>query len=107
MIVLGINAYHGDASAALLVDGRLVAAAEEERFNRVKHCAGFPRLAVEYCLKVAGARIEDIDHIAIGRSPRAHLLDKVSYALKHPPSVATVTDRLKNLSATILTVLMV
>ena len=55
VIVLGVNAYHGDASAALLVDGQLVAAAEEERFNRLKHCAGFPRLAVEYCLKVAGA----------------------------------------------------
>lgn len=97
MIVLGVNAYHGDASAALLVDGELVAAAEEERFNRIKHCAGFPRLAVEYCLKVAGARVQDVDHIAIGRSPRAHLLDKVKYALANPPSVATVTERLKNL----------
>ena len=54
MLILGINAYHGDASAALLVDGQLVAAAEEERFNRIKHCAGFPRLAIEFCLEAAG-----------------------------------------------------
>lgn len=81
MLILGLNAYHGDASAALLVDGQLVAAAEEERFSRIKHCAGFPRLAVEYCLGAAGARVEDIDHIAIGRDTRAHLGDKLLYAL--------------------------
>ena len=54
MIVLGINAYHGDASAAILVDGELVAAVEEERFTRVKHTAGFPAHAVRYCLQAAG-----------------------------------------------------
>ena len=54
MIILGINAYHGDASAAVLVDGELVAAAEEERFNRIKHAAGFPAHAAHYCSKVAG-----------------------------------------------------
>lgn len=97
MIILGINAYHGDASAAILVDGELVAAAEEERFNRVKHAAGFPRLAVEYCLKAANARIEDVDHIAIGRDPRAHLTDKVIYSLKNRPSLSFVTDRVKNM----------
>ena len=51
--ILGINAYHGDASAALLVDGRLVAAVEEERFNRIKHWAGFPAQSIRYCLEVA------------------------------------------------------
>src|SRR4051812_38586813 len=97
MLILGINAYHGDASAALLVDGQLVAAAEEERFNRVKHCAGFPRLAVEYCLEAAGARVEDIDHIAIGRNPRAHLGDKVLYSLKKRPGISFIADRVKNM----------
>jgi carbamoyltransferase len=97
MIVLGLNAYHGDASAALLVDGELVAAAEEERFNRVKHCAGFPRLAVEYCLASAGARIDDVDHIAIGRNPRAHLPDKLSFAVTNPPSFQMIADRFRNL----------
>ena len=50
MNILGINAFHGDASAALLVDGNLKAALEEERFNRIKHCAGFPSLSVLSCL---------------------------------------------------------
>ena len=54
MIILGINAYHGDSSAALIKDGYLIAAAEEERFTRIKHWAGFPKKAIEYCLQEAG-----------------------------------------------------
>ncbi len=65
--ILGLNAYHGDAAAALVVDGELVAAAEEERFNRVKHCAGFPALAARWCLEAAGLAPADLDHVAIGR----------------------------------------
>lgn len=97
MIVLGVNAYHGDASAALLVDGQLVAAAEEERFNRIKHWAGFPRLSLEYCLREAGARIEDVDHIAFGRNPRAHLLDKIAYSVTNRPPVSVLADRVRNM----------
>ena len=97
VIILGLNAHHGDASAALLVDGCLVAAAEEERFNRIKHCAGFPRLAVEFCLKEAGARIDDIDHIAIGRNPGAHLTDKIAYAITQRPKPRAIADRLANM----------
>src|SRR5438876_10847450 len=96
MLILGINAYHGDASAALLVDGQLVAAAEEERLNRVKHSAGFPRRAIEYCLEAAGARIEDPDHIAIGPNPRAHFADKLLYSLKKPASFRITTVRFRN-----------
>jgi len=84
MIVLGINAYHGDASAAILVDGELVAAVEEERFTRVKHTAGFPAHAVRYCLQAAGVTIQEVDHIAIPRNPRARLVQKVLYAVKLP-----------------------
>ncbi len=97
MIVLGINAYHGDASAAILVDGELRAAVEEERFERVKHWAGFPKRSVEYCLESIGARIEDVDHIAIGRNTRAHLLDKILYVLKKRPSVDFIKDRAQNM----------
>lgn len=97
MIVLGVNAHHGDASAALLVDGELVAAAEEERFNRIKHCAGFPRLAVEYCLRQAGVRIDDVDHLAIGRSPSAHLSDKIAFALTKRPNPKALVDRFANM----------
>ncbi|MDT7896468.1 MAG: hypothetical protein YPKNTGVA_000249 [Candidatus Fervidibacter sp.] len=84
MIVLGINAYHGDASAAILVDGELVAAVEEERFTRVKHTAGFPAHAVRYCLQAAGVTIQEVDHIAIPRNPRARLVQKLLYAVKLP-----------------------
>jgi len=80
MYILGINAYHGDAAAALIKDGRIVAAVEEERFNRVKHCAGFPTEAVRYCLEVAGIRIEDVAHIGISRDPSAHLHKKILFA---------------------------
>jgi len=80
MYILGINAYHGDAAAALIKDGRIVAAAEEERFNRVKHCAGFPAAAVRYCLAAAEIAIEDVDHIGISRDPSAHLHKKILFA---------------------------
>jgi len=80
MYILGINAYHGDAAAALIKDGKLLAAVEEERFNRVKHCAGFPTEAVRYCLKVAGIGLEDIEHIGISRDPSAHLHKKILFA---------------------------
>lgn len=80
MYILGINAYHGDASAAIIKDGELLAAVEEERFNRVKHCAGFPTLAIQYCLQAAGVRIEDVAHIGISRDPSAHLHKKILFA---------------------------
>jgi carbamoyltransferase len=80
MFVLGINAYHGDASAAITRDGELLAAVEEERFNRCKHCAGFPAEAIKYCLDVAGISIEEVEHIGISRDPSAHLHKKILYA---------------------------
>jgi len=80
MYILGINAYHGDAAAALIKDGTIVAAVEEERFNRVKHCAGFPTESIRYCLNTAGVGIEDIEHIGISRDPSAHLHKKVLFA---------------------------
>src|ERR671919_1098292 len=84
MVILGINAYHGDASAALLVDGQLVAAAEEERFNRIKHASGFPANAIRACLKIAGLEAKDIEHVALARDPRARIFKKALYALRIP-----------------------
>lgn len=84
MIILGINAYHGDASAAILVDGRLIACIEEERFNRIKHSAGFPREAVKYCLREAGVSLKEIDYIAIPRDPKSRILRKIYYGIKIP-----------------------
>ena len=84
MNILGINAYHGNASAAIVCDGRLVAAVEEERFNRVKYAAGFPAQAIHYCLKEAGLELKDIDHVAVPRNPYARLGTKLFYAMRMP-----------------------
>jgi len=80
VLVLGINAYHGDAAAAIIRDGQLIAAVEEERFNRCKHCAGFPLESIKYCLRAAGASIEEVEHIGISRDPSAHLHKKILFA---------------------------
>jgi len=80
MYILGINAYHGDAAAAIIKDGKLIAAVEEERFNRFKHCAGFPIESIRYCLKTAGIEISEVAHIGISRDPSAHLHKKVLFA---------------------------
>src|ERR1700716_1859468 len=84
MNILGINAYHGNASAAIVCAGRLIAAVEEERFNRVKYAAGFPAQAIRYCLKEAGLTLADIDHVAVPRDPYARLGTKLFYALRMP-----------------------
>ncbi|HVG21312.1 MAG TPA: carbamoyltransferase C-terminal domain-containing protein [Blastocatellia bacterium] len=93
MYILGINAYHGDASAALIHDGRLVAAAEEERFNRVKHCAGFPTESVRYCLKAAGIPIQAVGHVGISRDPSAHLHKKILFAATKAAKSISGLDR--------------
>jgi carbamoyltransferase len=94
--ILGLNAYHGDAAAALLIDGELVAAAEEERFNRVKHCAGFPELAAAWCLADAGLTAADLDHVAVSRDPKANLGRKLLRTIRHGASARYLKARLEN-----------
>src|SRR5207245_162561 len=96
MIILGINAFHADSSAALVNDGVLIAAAEEERFRRVKHWAGFPSQSIAYCLRNAGLRLRDVDHIAVNMDNRAHRMRKVGYVLGHSPNMRLVLARLRN-----------
>ncbi len=96
MIILGLNAYHGDSAACIIVDGKLVAAAEEERFVRIKHWAGLPIESVRYCLESGGFSLEDVDHIAINRNPRANFLKKALFAFRKRHSLSLVSDRLKN-----------
>src|SRR5215510_5900028 len=98
MYILGINAYHGDAAAAIVCDGRLIAAAEEERFNRFKHSAGFPEQAIRYCLQEAGIGVEDLDHVGISRDPSAHLHKKILFAATRVATIARsqIKDRLGN-----------
>jgi carbamoyltransferase len=95
-IVLGINAYHGDSAACIVVDGRLVAAAEEERFRRIKHWAGFPTEAVRYCLAEAGVQLGSVAHVALNSDPRANLPRKVMFALRQRPSAKLILDRIRN-----------
>lgn len=82
MIILGLNAYHGDAAACLIKDGEVVAACEEERFRRIKHCAGFPSSAIRACLNQMGISIDDVDAIAISKNPKANLSKKLLYAVR-------------------------
>ena len=94
--ILGINAYHGDASACLVKDGELIAAAEEERFRRVKHWAGFPTESIRYCLHEGGIAIKQVDHIAVNRKPKANLLKKIMLTLSKKPSISSIKDRVSN-----------
>ena len=84
MIILGVNAYHANAAAAIIVDGRLIAAVEEERLNRVKYAAGLPARAIQFCLDRAGVKLTEVDHIAIPRDPYARLGTKLRFAVRMP-----------------------
>jgi carbamoyltransferase len=94
--ILGVNAYHAGASACLIRDGQLVAAAEEERFKRIKYWAGFPTEAVRYCLNEARISAYDLDHVGISRDPNANLHKKVLFAVARRPSFGLIRDRLAN-----------
>lgn len=96
MNILGLNAYHGDVSAALVRDGQLVAAVEEERYRRIKHVAGFPAEAMRACLDMGGIRASDVDVFAVSRDPKAHLLRKAWFLLRHRPK-GTVASRARNM----------
>jgi carbamoyltransferase len=87
MLILGLNMFHADASAAILQDGEVVFAIAEERLNRAKHYGGFPALAVKACLDSTGAKITDIDHVAVGQDSDANLARKVQYALANPAKI--------------------
>lgn len=99
--ILGINAYHGDASAALVIDGELVAAVEEERFNRIKHWAGFPAESIQWCLEAGGVKPEALDHVAISFDPRANFGKRLAFVARHRPSPRAILDRLKRQGKTL------
>jgi carbamoyltransferase len=99
--ILGINAYHGDASASLLIDGRLVAAVEEERFNRIKHWAGFPAESIRWCLEQGGVQAEKLDHVAISFDPQANIGKRLAFVVRNRPSLKAIVDRLKRQGKTL------
>jgi len=97
MYILGINAFHPNSSACLIKDGKLVAAVEEERFRRIKHCAGFPKHAIQYCLKEADIGIQDLDYITLNRDVKANFYKKAIFVLTKRPSFDLIKNRLLNL----------
>lgn len=96
MYILGINAFHGDSSACLIQDGKILAAAEEERFRRIKHWAGFPSQAIAYCLKQAGIDLSELDHLAINQDSKANLGKKLTYTIIKHPDLSFMLDRIRN-----------
>jgi carbamoyltransferase len=97
MTILGLNAYHGDSAACLIVDGRLVAAVEEERFRRIKHWAGLPTEAIDYCLREGGISLRDVDHIAINRKPGVNNWRRLAFVLTHRPDPRLMLQKLRNI----------
>ena len=95
MLILGLNAYNADASAAILTNGELTAAVEEERFTRIKHSAGFPYQGVKFCVDSTNYGAQDLSHIAICRNPKAHFWEKVLFTILNRPNPVGVIDRLK------------
>ena len=95
-LILGINAFHADAAAALIRDGRILGAAEEERFRRIKHWAGFPSEAIAWCLADAGVDLADVDHIAINSLPGAHRWRKLLYTAASRPDPRFLLARWRN-----------
>ncbi len=95
MYILGLNAYHWDSSACLLKDGKVVAASEEERFNRIKHWSGLPVKAIAFCLQSEGISLTDIDYISIGHDPKANIGKKITYAITNLIAPDFILRRLK------------
>ena len=94
--ILGINAFHGDSAAALVIDGRLAVAIEEERIRRIKHWAGFPSEAIAGCLAEADLSINDLDIVAINQDSNAHRWKKVRYMLLNRPDPRFILERIRN-----------
>jgi carbamoyltransferase len=97
MTILGLNAYHGDSAACLFLDGKLIAAAEEERFRRIKHWAGLPTRAIDYCLREGGLTISEIDHIAVNRKPGVNNLRRLLFVLRHRPDPRLMWQKVRNI----------
>jgi carbamoyltransferase len=98
MYILGLNVYHGDSSACLLKDGKIICAFEEERFTRQKHWAGFPKNAIQACLDESSIDFSDINHITVSRDPNFNFAKKVKYLFSRPLSIFNFSNRIKNRS---------
>ncbi len=97
MLVLGLNAYHADSAACLFRDGKIVAAAEEERFRRIKHWAGLPTQAIDYCLREGNISLGDIEHVAINRQPGVNNWRRLQFVLTHLPDPRLMWQKIRNI----------
>ncbi len=97
MIVLGLNAYHADSAACIFKDSKLIAAAEEERFRRIKHWAGLPTQAIDYCLQEAGAALQDVEHIAVNRKPGVNNWRRLAFVATHMPDPRLMLQKARNI----------
>ena len=96
-LILGLNAYHADSAACIMKDGCLVAAAEEERFRRIKHWAGLPTQAIDFCLREVGAKLGDVDHIALNRRPGVNNWRRLGFVLTRFPDPRLVLQKIRNI----------
>lgn len=90
MYILGINAFHADSSAALIKNGEVIFATEEERFTRKKHWAGLPIQSIKFCLDAEKINIKDVSTICIGRDPKAKIFNKIKYIFSDPKSALSM-----------------
>ena len=97
MKILGINSFHADSSACIIIDGKIIAAAEEERFNRIKHYKGFPVLSINFCLNYCGIKIEDIDFIAVNHNSYYNLNKKIYFGILYLLNISFWYSKLINL----------
>src|SRR5437588_8707329 len=97
MNILGLNAFYGDSAACLFIDGKLIAAAEEERFRRIKHWAGLPTQAINYVLAEGRLSLADLDHIAVNRKSGINNLRRLGFVLTHWPHPKLMAQKIKNI----------
>lgn len=95
MIILGINCFHADSAAALVINGELRAAVEEERFRRIKHWSGFPSEAIKYCLEQAGCSLHELDVVAVNTDPTASLWRRLAFAVTGAPRLSLIREKLR------------
>ena len=92
--ILGVNSFHADASVALIKDGKIILAAEEERFNRIKHSAGFPKNAIKWCIAESGISLKDLSHIAIKLHLRQFFI-RTFFTIKNKPDLKFILEKTK------------
>ena len=97
MYILGLNAFHGDCSACLFKDDKLLVAIEEERLTRIKHTAGFPVNSIKFCLDYERIKLKDIELVAVNRNPNQRIVNKIIYAIKNAFNLKKLSNRISNL----------